>query len=184
MAGKEIVQVYVHDRKSGLVRPPKELKGFAKVELVPVETKTVTIPLDFRAFAYYHPAYKQWITEDGEFDILIGASAADIRCVETVVLQSTVTLPCLLNSESTIRDWLEDPRGRLVFEPLYRQLVGQMQAVFGGGESEASAIGMDTMGFMMELPLLGILHFQDAALPTSPEELVEGLLKQAHQAAG
>ncbi len=71
VAGKEVVQVYVHDRKSRLVRPPKELKGFAKVELQPGETKTVTLALDFRAFAYYHPAYKQWITEDGEFDILI-----------------------------------------------------------------------------------------------------------------
>ena len=79
VAGKEIVQVYVHDQKSGLVRPDKELKGFAKVELQPGETKTVSIPLDFRAFAYYHPEYKQWITEDGEFDILIAASAADIR---------------------------------------------------------------------------------------------------------
>ncbi len=181
VAGKEIIQVYVHDRKSGLVRPPKELKGFAKVELAPGETKTVTIPLDFRAFAYYHPAYQQWITEDGEFDILIGASAADIRCAETVMLQSTVQLPCRLNRESTIRDWLEDPRGRPVFEPLFRQLVSQMRAMFGEGESDASAIGMDTMGFMMEMSLLGILHFQDGALPTSPEELVDGLLKQVKE---
>ncbi len=56
-AGKEVVQVYVHDKKSKLTRPPKELKGFAKVELQPGETKTVSIPLDFRSFAYYHPGY-------------------------------------------------------------------------------------------------------------------------------
>ena len=104
VAGKEIVQVYVHDRKSGLVRPPKELKGFAKVELQPGETKTVTIALDFRAFAFYHPGYEQWITEDGEFDILIGASAADIRCTGDVTLHSTLELPCLLNRESTVRE--------------------------------------------------------------------------------
>ena len=79
MAGKETVQVYVRDQKSGLVRPDKELKGFAKVELQPGETQTVTIQLDVRAFAYYHPGYHQWITEDGAFDILIGASSADIR---------------------------------------------------------------------------------------------------------
>jgi beta-glucosidase len=77
VTGKETVQVYVHDRKSGLLRPPKELKGFTKVELQPGQTKTVTIPLNFRSFAYYNPAYEQWITEDGEFDILIGASASD-----------------------------------------------------------------------------------------------------------
>ena len=58
VAGKEVVQVYVHDHKSKLIRPPKELKGFAKVELQPGETKTVSLKLDFRAFAYYHPAYQ------------------------------------------------------------------------------------------------------------------------------
>ena len=93
MAGKETVQVYVHDQKSGLQRPPKELKGFAKLELQPGETKTVSIPLDFRAFAFYHPLYAQWITEDGEFDILIAASSADIRFTKTVRLHSTLNCP-------------------------------------------------------------------------------------------
>ncbi len=79
LAGKEIVQVYVHDQILGSGAPEKELKGFAKVELQPGETKTASIHLDFRAFAYYHPDYRQWITEDGEFDILIASSATDIR---------------------------------------------------------------------------------------------------------
>jgi len=183
VAGKEVVQVYVHDRQAGLVRPDKELKGFAKVDLQPGETKTVTIALDFRAFAYYHPGYQQWITEDGEFEIRVGASAADIRGTATVTLHSTVALPCRLDRESTIREWLADPHGRQVAEPLLRQMMSQMQAVFSDGESEASAIGMDTMGFMMEMPLLGILHFDDRALPTTPEAMVDGLLHQAHAAA-
>ncbi len=106
MAGKEVVQVYVHDHKSNLVRPPKELKGFAKIELQPGETKTVAIHLDWRAFAYYHPAYQQWVTENGGFDILIGASSADIRCTKTVTLQSTQERPSILNRESTPREWL------------------------------------------------------------------------------
>ena len=179
VAGKEVVQVYVHDQKSGLVRPPKELKGFAKVELQPGETKTVTLTLDFRAFAYYHPAYKQWITEDGEFDILIGASSADIRCALTIMLQSTLELPCLLNRESTLRDWMEDPRGRRVFEPFFQQMVAQMKTAFGGGEGEGT--GMDTMGFLMEMPLLDILYFHEGALPMPPEDLVDGLLAQVSQ---
>ena len=87
LTGKEIVQVYVHDKKSKLIRPVKELKGFAKVDLQPGETKTVGISLDFRSFAYYDPAHKQWITEDGEFDILIGSSSADVRFSETVTLR-------------------------------------------------------------------------------------------------
>jgi beta-glucosidase len=184
VAGKEIVQVYVHDRQSRLARPPKELKGFAKVALQPGETKTVIIPLDFRAFAYYHPAYKQWITEDGEFDILIAASSADIRCAATVTLQSTVKLPCVLTRESTMREWLADPSGRAVLGPLFEQLQSAMLATFGGGNGESASIGMDTLGFLMEMPLLAVLHFQDGALPMAPEEMVDGLLQQAHAGAG
>jgi beta-glucosidase len=179
VVGKEVVQVYVHDHKSGLVRPPKELKGFTKVELQPCETKTVTLVFDFRAFAYYHPAYRQWITEDGEFDILIGASSVDIRCNQTVTLQSTLELPCLLNRESTMRDWIEDPRGKLVFAPLYQQMTALMQAALGGGEGEGA--GMETMGFLMGMPLLSVLHYQENALPKSPEDLVDGLLAQVNQ---
>jgi len=179
VAGKEVVQVYVHDHKSRLVRPPKELKGFTKIELQPGETKTVTLVLDFRAFAYYHPAYQQWITEDGEFAILIGASSSDIRCIQTVTLQSTLELPCLLNRESTLRDWMEDPRGKRVFAPLFQQMTSQMQTAFGGSEGEGA--GMDTMGFLMEMPLLGVLHFQEAALLMPPEDLVDGLLAQVNQ---
>jgi beta-glucosidase len=181
-AGKEVVQVYVHDHKSGLVRPPKELKGFAKVELQPSETRTVSVQLDFRAFAYYHPGYAQWITEDGEFDILVGASSADIRFRQTVTLQSSLRLPCILNVESTIRDWMEDPRGKQVLGSLLQQIAAQMGSAMGS-EDGSELIGMDLMGFLMEMPLLSVLHFQDSMLPVLPEEMVAGLLQQAHALA-
>jgi beta-glucosidase len=177
MTGKEIVQVYVHDHKSKLVRPPKELKGFAKVELQPGETKTATVSLDFRAFAYYHPAYKQWITEDGEFDVLIGASSTDIRQTKTVTLHSTLELPCILNRESTLREWAEDPRGMSVLASFYQQVNDQMRANIGGDDA---AIGMDPMGFFMDTPLAGLLHFLGSSLPTSPEEMVDGFLAKVY----
>lgn len=181
MAGKEVVQVYVRDHESRLVRPPKELKGFVKVALQPGETKTVSLSLDFRAFAYYHPAYKQWITEDGAFDILIGASSADIRCVETVTLQSTLQLPSILTRESTLRDWMADPRGKEVFEPFFQQILAPMQAAFGGGD-ETEGAGMDSTGFFMEITLLDLLYFQENLLPKAPEEMVDELLSQVHSA--
>jgi beta-glucosidase len=179
VAGKEVVQVYVHDRQSRLARPPKELKGFAKVELQPGETKTVSIPLDFRAFAYYDPAYQQWITEDGEFDILIGASATDIRGTVTVTLQSTVQRPCILNRESTIKEWLAYSRGNPAIEAQVKQLMSHMAAVFGGGGDGQDTIGMDTQTFMLDMPLLSILQFQESAFSRPVEELVDDLLRQA-----
>ncbi|MBN1877426.1 MAG: glycoside hydrolase family 3 C-terminal domain-containing protein [Anaerolineae bacterium] len=181
VAGKEVVQVYVHDHKSALIRPYKELKGFAKVDLQPGETKTVTLVLDFRAFAYYHPGYRQWITEDGEFDILIGASSADIRCKQTVVLQSTQQLPSLLNQESTIREWLDDPRGKAIFAPMFERMVAGMSQSMGGETDADEMIGIDIMTMVMDMPLLNVLNFQEAALPATPEQIVSSLLQQVHQ---
>jgi beta-glucosidase len=181
MAGKEVVQVYVHDHKSGLVRPTKELKGFAKIELQPEETKTVSVSLDLRAFAYYHPAYGQWITEDGAFDILIGASSTDIRCTKTVTLESTLELPSILNRESTLCEWTEDPRGMSVLAPLYQQINDQMQENIGENGNEL--IGMDPMGFWMDMPLLNLLHSFGIDLATSPEETVDELLGKVHSIA-
>ena len=183
VAGKEIVQVYVHDQKSELVRPEKELKGFAKVELQPGETKSVSIQLDFRAFAYYHPEYKQWITEDGDFDLLIAASAADIRQTLTVTLESTLSLPCILDKESTIREWLADPRGRAVFGSFYAQIEAQSRKMFGDGDEghdNESAIGMDIMDMVNDMPLVSVLMFQQSALTMPPDEMIDGLLRQVH----
>ena len=177
VAGKEIMQLYVHDKESKLIRPYKELKGFAKVALEPSETKTVSMTLDFRSFAYYHPGYKQWITEDGDFEILIGASAEDIRLRETVTLQSTLTLPSLLNQDSTLREWLEDTRGQAIVGPIMQEMATQMGAAMGTSEG-GDAMGMNMMAFLMDLPLLSIFHFQDQLLPVSPEEKVASLLRE------
>ena len=178
VAGKEVVQLYIHDQKSDLMRPVKELKGFSKVELQPGETKTVSFSLDFRAFAYYHPARKQWITEDGEFDILIGASATDIRCRATVTLQSTLDFPCLLDRESTIREWMEDPRGKAVLGALYEQMEAQSRRAFS---SDDNADSMDIMDMLLDMPLVSVLMFQQNALTMPAEEMVDGLLMQVHE---
>ena len=77
--GKEIVQMYVHDVKSSLARPPKELKGFKKVRLQPGETTTVCLALGKEDLSFYDPDLKQWIAEPGEFEVLIGSSSRDIR---------------------------------------------------------------------------------------------------------
>ena len=85
--GKEIAQVYVRDVFAMVERPYKELKGFAKVALKAGESKRVQIALDSRAFAYYNTIKKQWYVEDGDFEILIGASSRDIRLKESIRIQ-------------------------------------------------------------------------------------------------
>ena len=183
MAGKEIVQVYVHDQKSSLARPPKELKGFAKVALQPGETKTVSIPLDFRAFAYYHPGYQQWITEDGDFDILVGASSADIRASARVTLQSTWICPaCSIPNRPFGNGWKIRVE-KWIFEPMFDQIIAQLGQAMGGSEGGTEMDGMDMMSFLQDMPLLSILHFQDRDLPIYPDDLVAGMLQQVQQLA-
>jgi beta-glucosidase len=79
VAGSEIVQVYIGDLDSSLPRPPRELKGFAKVSLAPGESRRVAMALDRRAFAFYDPGRGDWVVESGRFEIFVGASSRDIR---------------------------------------------------------------------------------------------------------
>lgn len=83
--GKEVVQLYVADRESSLVRPPKELKGFAKVNLQPGESQEVTLTLNPRSLAFFDPL-RGWVAEPGEFEILAGASSRDIRLKKVIRL--------------------------------------------------------------------------------------------------
>ena len=82
--GKEVAQIYVRDVFSMVERPEKELKGFLKVALAAGESKRVSVKLDARAFAYYNTALNEWYVENGDFEILVGASSRDIRLTARV----------------------------------------------------------------------------------------------------
>jgi len=84
-AGAEVVQVYVAPPKSSVPRPPRELKGFAKVKLEPGESRRVEIELRPSALAFYDVTTKKWKIEAGDYEIQVGASSRDIR------LQATIT---------------------------------------------------------------------------------------------
>lgn len=85
-AGAEVAQVYVQDVKASVARPLKELKSFQKVLLQPGETKKVTLALDRSAFAYFDEKQSAWVAEAGEFKVLVGASARDIRLESSLSL--------------------------------------------------------------------------------------------------
>ncbi len=178
--GMETVQVYVHDVQSTLVRPVRELKGFAKVELEPGETKRVTVALDARAFAFWHVLHQQWVVESGDFDLLVGASSADMRVQARVRVESTQVLPSLLNRESTVRSWLEDAHGKQVFAPQFAAIAQLMAATFGAPEEGSGNIGMDMTGFIMEMPLISLLQFNEESLPGTAEQMVDEMLAQMH----
>lgn len=87
--GQEVVQLYLRDVVSNLVRPPKELKGFEKIDLAPGETKTVTLRLNHESMAYYDDRLHQWLAEAGEFEVLVGSSSQDIRATANFTLTTS-----------------------------------------------------------------------------------------------
>lgn len=77
--GYETVQIYVRDEKSRLPRPEKELAAFEKIRLEAGETRHLRVNLDKHAVGYYDTDVGAWVAEEGVFEILIGASSADVR---------------------------------------------------------------------------------------------------------
>ena len=109
-AGKEVVQLYVSDLTGTVRRPVKELKGYEKVSLEPGETKTVTMILDKRSFAWYNTDLHDWYVSSGDYEILIGASSRDIRLKKIVHLVSTRLLPLHLTLNTPLGELIADDR--------------------------------------------------------------------------
>ena len=85
--GKETVQLYLHDVRSTVVKPYKKLCAFEKVSLKAGEEKEVKFLIEEDSFKYYNVSLREWITEKGEYEILAGASAGDIRLKASINLE-------------------------------------------------------------------------------------------------
>ena len=77
--GQEVVQCYIRDLESSIDRPYQELKAFQKITLEASESKPIDILLDETALSFFDPGSNDWVTEPGQFEILIGSSSRDIR---------------------------------------------------------------------------------------------------------
>ena len=86
-AGKETAQVYVRECVPLVYRPFKELKGFCKEEIGAGKRKKYCVELSMRAFAHWSTATDRWEVTEGDYEIMVGSSSADIR------LRARLTLP-------------------------------------------------------------------------------------------
>ena len=87
--GAEIVQVYIAKPGAEIFRPAQELKAFARVPLAAGESRTVTLPLDDKAFRYWNTRTDCWEVEGGRYEVRVGASSADIRLTAEVDICGT-----------------------------------------------------------------------------------------------
>ncbi len=110
VAGKEIVQLYIRDNTRACRRPDKELKGYEKVALEPGETKTVTMTLDYRSFAWYNTDLKDWYAASGKYDVMVGTSSRQICLSASVQINSSIRLPLKLDLNTTLAELSADDR--------------------------------------------------------------------------
>jgi beta-glucosidase len=120
-AGAEVVQVYLRQRAPSLPRPDRELAGFARVSAEPGEAKRVRIRIAPERLSYYHDGFHRWVTERGDYEVLVGASAADIKLSAPVVVTAGTMPREVYTLDHTVADVYRDPRGRVVVDHLTTQ---------------------------------------------------------------
>lgn len=134
MAGKEVVQLYVSDRTGTPGRPVKELKGFAKVELKPGETKPVTFEIDARSLSWYNEEIGDWYAAGGTYELLLAHSSADIRLSEKVEFTPVRKIPFRVDENTTIGSLLKNPKTSPIMSMMFSKFSGGVTSGFGSSD--------------------------------------------------
>jgi len=183
VAGKEVVQLYVHEQRAKLARPEKELKAFAKVALQPGEEKAITFRLEHRDFAFYDVSSHDWSVNAGKFDILVGASSRNLALKQTIEVEVTRSAYPRLTRHSQLKEFADHPKGKA----FHLQLV----EAFGLGNpyeqteelakltpEEAATkrkADMAVKAFLDDMPVYKVCRFSEGSFT---EEMLEEILKQ------
>lgn len=162
--GKEIVQLYIRDKESSVIRPEKELKGFEKIGLEPGEEKEVTFVLNKRSFAYYNVDLSDWHVESGEFEILIGKSSREIVLKEVITVNTTSPIKTIVTKNTALGD--------ISHLPEVQQIMNAMIQSFGG---DTSGLGEGNMfeEMMKFMPLRALATFN----PDGGQQLVDRIIE-------
>ncbi len=155
VVGKEVVQLYVGDLNGTPDRPVKELKGFAKVEVAPGETKTVSMEIDSRALSYYEERMNDWFAPSGKYELLIGNASDNITLREEISFETKKIKPMRMDSSITVGELLANP----VTAPIMGEALRKaMQDSPFGDPNEA--VGDEMMQAMVNfMPLKSLMAF-------------------------
>ena len=175
--GREVVQVYVAAPNSKIIRPGLELRAFDKIGLEPGETKTVTVELDKRSFAYWDVESHDWLVEEGKYQIIIGKSAEEKILVADVAVSPVKTPRKVFHLNSTIGEVLADKHAGPLFEQMMgKTFVGYTEARQVTENSQSDAVSAEMMHAMMEgMPLRQLLSFVPGIEKSMLEDLIAAL---------
>jgi beta-glucosidase len=167
---QEVVQLYVEDEEASVQRPPRELKGFCKIDLRPGETKTVNFTLAARAFAFWSPEHGDWVVETGNFIVSVGASSRDLRLRASVRIESTAPDIRVWDASASLGEVEKTPAGAAFI----RSIKPRFAATFGSYEpGSAEAEMMEEM--MRGFPLRNLVRMGHQVTECEIDELIDTL---------
>jgi beta-glucosidase len=162
--GREVVQVYAGLPTSGVRRAPRELKGFAVVEIAAGATAEAMVRIPREELAYWDARLGRWAVEGGDYVLTVGSSSRDPRTTVTVSVAGDDTrVP--LSGDSTLGEWLTDPKGGEVLGQAFAA------AMAAGGEMTAMIADAEVSVFLASLPLRRLASFPGS--PLTPELIDE-----------
>ena len=174
VAGKEVIQLYLHEQNPAVRRPEKELKAFNKLSLAPGEEKVVTFKLSKRDFAYYDTDQHDWNVHSGKFCILVGGSSRDLPLKETIEVQTTTQIVHpKLTRNSMLKDFQNHPKGNVFYPQLLEasgmDIPSESDALSPEEAAEKRKLRMFVMAFLDEmlvkkLPAISEGRFTDEKL--------------------
>ncbi|MGN0975723.1 MAG: glycoside hydrolase family 3 C-terminal domain-containing protein [Gemmiger sp.] len=132
--GREVVQLYVAPPKiEGMPpRPPRELKGFAKLALAPGEEATARFTVDARSLSYYDESLGGWYAAPGAYQMQLGHSSRDIHATVTLKYTTPRRRPLPIDDNTVVGDLLRDDRTAPIFEKALRALAPEAGTPAGG----------------------------------------------------
>lgn len=152
--GKEVVQLYIADKNGTVNRPVKELKGFAKISLLPGETKRVQMKINARDLSFYHEELEDWYAPSGRYELLIGHASDDIRLSCDIIFTTRKMLPFHITRATTVGELLADSRTAAM---TMQMLAAIQQASAGTSEEDTDSQMMQALLDGLPLKSLSVL---------------------------
>lgn len=175
--GKEVVQLYVADRTGTPDRPIKELRSFAKVDLEPGETKTVTFAVNRRALCYFDERLGDWYAASGTYALLAGDASDHITTEKEFAFKTEKHLPFPIGGDTTLGQLMKDDRTGKVLKQLLSKTDSPAASSTKKDEPDAGmGPGEDEMNRAMVefMPLKSLMAFGTIS-PAEYDNLVAAL---------
>ena len=149
--GVAVPQLYVGRPGSAVARPPRELRGFERVELSPGRSQRMEFVLTRRDLSHWDVATHSWVVEPGALELSVGASSRDLPLSTTVEFEAPMNR-APLTAYSTIGEWMENPEAG----PALIQAMGDSGKMLGPNSPDPAIAAFFMSMPVVKAPLLGI----------------------------